>query len=53
VRRASTCPTRTGNCEYLTGEQIDEKLNAGLDVVSATNGNRQPTSGIPATTKLP
>jgi arginine decarboxylase len=24
------------NCEYLTGEQIDEKLDAGIDVVSAT-----------------
>jgi arginine decarboxylase len=23
-------------CEYLTGEQIDEKLDAGIDVVSAT-----------------
>ena len=24
------------NCEYLTGEQIDERLDAGVDVVSAT-----------------
>ena len=24
------------NCEYLMGEQIDEKLDAGIDVVSAT-----------------
>ncbi len=24
------------NCEYLTGEQIDERLDAGIDVVSAT-----------------
>ncbi|HEY2088645.1 MAG TPA: ornithine decarboxylase, partial [Mycobacterium sp.] len=24
------------NCEYLMGDQIDEKLDAGIDVVSAT-----------------
>ncbi|MGO9034142.1 hypothetical protein [Mycobacterium sp.] len=24
------------NCEYLFGEQIDEKLDAGVDIVSAT-----------------
>ncbi len=24
------------NCEYLTGEQIDERLDAGVDIVSAT-----------------
>jgi hypothetical protein len=24
------------NCEYLTGEEIEAKLDAGVDVVSAT-----------------
>jgi arginine decarboxylase len=36
VRRAFYLSYDDGNCEYLTGDQIDEKLNAGIDVVSAT-----------------
>ena len=36
VRRAFYLSYEDGNCEYLTGEQIDEKLDAGIDVVSAT-----------------
>jgi arginine decarboxylase len=36
VRRAFYLSYDDGNCEYLTGEQIDEKLDAGIDVVSAT-----------------
>jgi len=36
VRRAFYLSYDDTNCEYLTGEQIDEKLNAGIDVVSAT-----------------
>jgi arginine decarboxylase len=27
---------RLTNCEYLSGEEIDEELDAGIDVVSAT-----------------
>jgi arginine decarboxylase len=36
VRRAFYLSYDDGNCEYLTGEQIDEKLDAGIDVVSST-----------------
>ena len=36
VRRAFYLSYDDTNCEYLTGEQIDEKLDAGIDVVSAT-----------------
>ena len=36
VRRAFYLSYDDGNCEYLSGEQIDEKLDAGIDVVSAT-----------------
>jgi arginine decarboxylase len=36
VRRAFYLSYDDSNCEYLTGEQIDEKLDAGIDVVSAT-----------------
>ena len=36
VRRAFYLSYDETNCEYLTGEQIDEKLDAGNDVVSAT-----------------
>src|SRR6201986_2051711 len=36
VRRAFYLSYDDTNCEYLTGEQIDEKLDAGVDVVSAT-----------------
>jgi arginine decarboxylase len=32
----STSPTTTPTAKYLTGGQIDEKLDAGTDVVSAT-----------------
>jgi arginine decarboxylase len=36
VRRAFYMSYDDNTCEYVTGEQIDEKLNAGVDVVSAT-----------------
>ena len=36
VRRAFYLSYDDTNCEYLMGDQIDEKLNAGIDVVSAT-----------------
>jgi len=36
VRRAFYLSYNDANCEYLTGEEIDEKLDAGIDVVSAT-----------------
>jgi arginine decarboxylase len=36
VRRAFYLSYDDTNCEYLTGEQIDERLGAGLDIVSAT-----------------
>jgi len=36
VRRAFYLSYDDTNCEYLTGEQIDEKLDAGVDLVSAT-----------------
>ena len=36
VRRAFYLSYDETNCEYLTGEEIDEKLDAGVDVVSAT-----------------
>ena len=36
VRRAFYLSYNDTNCEYLTGEQIDERLDAGTDVVSAT-----------------
>jgi arginine decarboxylase len=36
VRRAFYLSYDDTNCEYLTGEQIDEKLDAGVDIVSAT-----------------
>jgi arginine decarboxylase len=36
VRRGFYLSYDDTNCEYLTGEQIDEKLEAGIDVVSAT-----------------
>jgi arginine decarboxylase len=36
VRRAFYLSYDDTNCEYLTGEQIDEKLDAGIDIVSAT-----------------
>jgi arginine decarboxylase len=36
VRRAFYLSYDDTNCEYLTDEQIDEKLAAGIDVVSAT-----------------
>src|ERR1700756_4681487 len=36
VRRAFYLSYDDTNCEYLTGEQIDERLNAGVDIVSAT-----------------
>ena len=36
VRRAFYLSYDDTNCEYLTGEQIDERLDAGADVVSAT-----------------
>jgi arginine decarboxylase len=36
VRRAFYLSYDDTNCEYLTGEQIDEKLDAGIDTVSAT-----------------
>jgi arginine decarboxylase len=36
VRRAFYLSYDDANCEYLTGEQIDEKLDAGIDIVSAT-----------------
>jgi arginine decarboxylase len=36
VRRAFYLSYADTNCEYLTGEQIDERLAAGADVVSAT-----------------
>ena len=36
VRTAFYLSYNDTHCEYLTGEQIDEKLDAGLDVVSAT-----------------
>jgi arginine decarboxylase len=36
VRRAFYLSYDDTNCEYLMGEQIDERLDAGSDVVSAT-----------------
>jgi arginine decarboxylase len=36
VRRAFYLSYDDTNCEYLMGDQIDEKLDAGIDVVSAT-----------------
>src|SRR5271163_756702 len=36
VRRAFYLSYDDTNCEYLTGEQIDERLDAGADIVSAT-----------------
>src|SRR5271167_4101835 len=36
VRRAFYLSYDDANCEYLTGEQIDERLDAGVDIVSAT-----------------
>ena len=36
VRRAFYLSYDDTNCEYLFGEQIDERLDAGIDVVSAT-----------------
>lgn len=36
VRRAFYLSYDDSFCEYLTGEQIDDKLDAGIDVVSAT-----------------
>ena len=36
MRRAFYLSYDDTNCEYLTGEEIDEKLDAGIDVVSAT-----------------
>ena len=36
VRRAFYLSYDDANCEYLTGDEIDEKLDAGIDVVSAT-----------------
>jgi arginine/lysine/ornithine decarboxylase len=36
VRRAFYLSYDDTNCEYLTAEQIDERLDAGVDIVSAT-----------------
>ncbi|OBH39470.1 ornithine decarboxylase [Mycobacterium sp. E342] len=36
VRRGFYLSYDDANCEYLTGDQIDERLDAGSDVVSAT-----------------
>jgi arginine decarboxylase len=36
VRKGFYLSYDDGNCEYLMGEQIDERLDAGIDVVSAT-----------------
>jgi arginine decarboxylase len=36
VRRAFYLSYNDANCEYLSGDEILEKLNAGVDVVSAT-----------------
>src|SRR5246500_307892 len=36
VRRAFYLSYDDTDCEYLTGEQIDERLDAGVDIVSAT-----------------
>jgi arginine decarboxylase len=36
VRRAFYLSYDDTNCEYLTGEQIDERSDAGVDIVSAT-----------------
>jgi arginine decarboxylase len=36
VRRAFYLSYNDSNCEYLTGEQIDERLDAGVHIVSAT-----------------
>jgi arginine decarboxylase len=36
VRRAFYLSYDDTNCEYLTGERIDERLDAGVDIVSAT-----------------
>jgi len=36
VRRAFYLSYDDTNCEYLTAEQIEEKMDAGVDVVSAT-----------------
>jgi arginine decarboxylase len=36
VRRAFYLSYDDTTCEYLTGEQIDERLDAGVDIVSAT-----------------
>jgi arginine decarboxylase len=36
VRRAFYLSYDDTNCEYLTGEQIEERMDAGADIVSAT-----------------
>lgn len=36
VRRAFYLSYDDANCEYLSGEQIEEKMDAGVEVVSAT-----------------
>jgi arginine decarboxylase len=36
VRRAFYLSYDDTNCEYLTGEEIEARLDAGIDVVSAT-----------------
>ncbi len=36
VRPAFYLSYDDNNCEYLTGDQIDERLDAGVDIVSAT-----------------
>lgn len=36
VRRAFYLSYDDAHCEYLSGEEIDDKLDAGIDVVSAT-----------------
>jgi arginine decarboxylase len=36
VRRAFYLSYDDTTCQYLTGEQIDERLDAGVDIVSAT-----------------
>jgi arginine decarboxylase len=40
VRRAFYLSYNDANCEYLTGDEIFEKLEAGTDVVSATLSRR-------------
>jgi arginine decarboxylase len=36
VRRAFYLSYNDANCEYLSGDEISEKLDAGIDVISAT-----------------